>query len=285
MLFITNKGVFMQGVEVGIEEVLMCRERRVDIQNEMIKKYNMPLISFTMNIPGPIKTNQKIKKAFDIGKKLILEKLKENNIEILEIKELDENTGNELFISVDSTDEKIKDITIAIEESSQLGRLFDMDVIDVNFEKLSRKSFRKCLICEEQAQECGRSRKHSIEELQEKVEEFKNESFILVGVAGTTTTQVSVREKMEVYDSEKIHLSNLTTEEISDNLDLFIKNIKNDKNVKGLDTKRRDVIIGGTIILKEILKYFKKDSLVVSENDNLMGAILEGVNENDRYSK
>ena len=162
----------MQGVEVGIEEVLMCRERRVDIQNEMIKKYNMPLISFTMNIPGSIKTNQQIKKAFDIGKKLILEKLEENNIEILEIKELDENTGNELFISVDSTAEKIKNITIAIEESSQLGRLFDIDVIDVNFEKLSRKSFRKCLICEEQAQECGRSRKHSIEELQNKVEEI-----------------------------------------------------------------------------------------------------------------
>ena len=162
----------MQGVEVGIEEVLMCRERRVDIQNEMIKKYNMPLISFTMNIPGPIKTNQQIKKAFDIGKKLILEKLKENNIEILEIKELDENTGNELFISVDSIAEKIKNITIAIEESSQLGRLFDIDVIDINFKKLSRKSFRKCLICEEQAQECGRSRKHSIEELQEKVEEI-----------------------------------------------------------------------------------------------------------------
>ena len=74
--------------------------------------------------------------------------------------------------SVDSTAEKIKDITIAIEESSQLGRLFDMDVLDVNFEKLSRKSFRKCLICEEQAQECGRSRKHSIEKLQNKVEEI-----------------------------------------------------------------------------------------------------------------
>ena len=162
----------MQGVEVGIEEVLMCRERRVDIQNKMIKKYNMPLISFTMNIPGPIKTNQQIKKAFDIGKTLILEKLKENNIEVFEIKELDENTGNELFISVDSIAEKIKNITIAIEKSSQLGRLFDIDVIDVNFEKLSRKSFRKCLICKEQAQECGRSRKHSIEELQEKVEEI-----------------------------------------------------------------------------------------------------------------
>ena len=64
-----------------------------------------------------------------------------------------------------------------------------------------------------------------------------------------------------------------------------IKGIENNKNVKGLDTKRRDVIIGGTIILKEILEYFKKDSLIVSENDNLMGAILEGVNGNDRCSK
>ena len=124
-----------------------------------------------------------------------------------------------------------------------------------------------------------------IKENLEKLEEFKNESFILVGVAGTTTTQVSVREKMEIYDSEKIHLSDLTTKEISDNLDLFIKNIENNKNVKGLDAKRRDVIIGGTIILKEILEYFKKDSLIVSENDNLMGAILEGVNGNDRCSK
>ena len=99
----------MQGIEVGIDEILICREKRVAIQNEMIKKYRNPVISFTMNIPGPIKTNDEIKKAFDIGKNLILEKLKENNIEILEIQELNENTGNELFISVDSQAEKIKD--------------------------------------------------------------------------------------------------------------------------------------------------------------------------------
>ena len=162
----------MQGIEVGIEEILDCREKRVTIQNEMIKKYNKPVISFTMNIPGPIKVNNKIKKAFDIGKNLILENLKENNIKVLEIQELNENTGNELFISVNSLAEKIKNMTVAIEESCELGRLFDIDVIDINFEKLSRKSFRKCLICEEQAQECGRSRKHSVKELQDKVEEI-----------------------------------------------------------------------------------------------------------------
>ena len=47
----------MQGIEVGIDEVLLSREKRVAIQNEMIKKYRKPIISFTMNIPGPIKTN------------------------------------------------------------------------------------------------------------------------------------------------------------------------------------------------------------------------------------
>ena len=71
----------MQGIGVGIDEILNCREKRVVIQNDMIKKYNKPVISFTMNIPGPIKTNNEIKKAFNIGKNLILEKLKENNIE------------------------------------------------------------------------------------------------------------------------------------------------------------------------------------------------------------
>ena len=118
--------------------------------------------------------------------------------------------------------------------------------------------------------------KEWVKENLKKLKDFKNENFTLIGVAGTTTTQVSIREKMEVYDSEKIHLSSLTSKEINDNLNLFIKNI-NKQEIKGLDPKRKDVIIGGTIILKEILEYFKKDFVIVSENDNLMGAILEGV--------
>ena len=126
--------------------------------------------------------------------------------------------------------------------------------------------------CEENREKAKEWVKYNLQEL----EDFKNENFTLIGVAGTTTTQVSVREKMEVYDSKKIHLSCLTSKEINDNLNLFIKNI-NKQEIKGLDPKRKDVIIGGTIILKEILEYFKKDFVIVSENDNLMGAILEGV--------
>ena len=111
------------------------------------------------------------------------------------------------------------------------------------------------------------------------LEDFKQGKFILIGVAGTTTTQVSVKNKMKIYDSEEVHLSRLTYNDIVDNLNLYLQNIINKKDIVGLDPKRRDVIIGGTIILRTILEYFAEDELIVSENDNLMGAVLGGIDE------
>lgn len=67
---------------------------------------------------------------------------------------------------------KIKDLTTDIEETHPVGRLFDLDVIDINGQKLSRPSFRKCIICGCQAQECARTRKHSVNEMQSKIEEM-----------------------------------------------------------------------------------------------------------------
>ena len=62
--------------------------------------------------------------------------------------------------------------THLIEETHPVGRLFDLDVIDINGQKLSRPSFRKCIICGCQAQECARTRKHSVNEMQSKIEEM-----------------------------------------------------------------------------------------------------------------
>ena len=111
------------------------------------------------------------------------------------------------------------------------------------------------------------------------LEDFKKGKFILIGVAGTTTTQVSVKNKMKIYDSEEVHLSRLTYNDIVNNLNLYLQNIINKKDIVGLDPKRRDVIIGGTIILRTILEYFAEDELIVSENDNLIGAVLGGIDE------
>lgn len=112
-----------------------------------------------------------------------------------------------------------------------------------------------------------------------KLENYKSYNFDLIGVAGTITTQVSVKEEMEEYDSEKVHLYILEAKDIEKNIALFLQKIPFDLNIKGLEEKRKDVIIGGSIILKSILEYFKKDKVQVSEYDNLIGAILGGIDD------
>ena len=47
----------MNGINVTITDMMNCRDRRVSIQNELISKYDKPVLSFCMNIPGPVKTN------------------------------------------------------------------------------------------------------------------------------------------------------------------------------------------------------------------------------------
>ena len=54
----------MEGQEVTITDMMYCRDRRVQIQNEFIETYQNPVISFCMNIPGPIKTTPLIRKGF-----------------------------------------------------------------------------------------------------------------------------------------------------------------------------------------------------------------------------
>lgn len=162
----------MEGQEVVLTDMLACRERRVNTQNAYIQNYHCPVISFCMNIPGPIKTNEKIKKAFLSGKEALFAALKKENISVLAQIEFDDKTGNEIILAVDYPADKIKKLTTEIEETHPFGRLFDMDVIGTNGEKLSRGVYRKCLICGCQAQECARSRKHTVAEMQAKIEEM-----------------------------------------------------------------------------------------------------------------
>ena len=103
---------------------------------------------------------------------------------------------------------------------------------------------------------------------------IKDRDFKLIGVAGTATTQISVRDKMEIYDSSKVHMATLTLNELKENLSLFLsKNFEERKKIVGLEEKRADVIIAGTLILLTILEELNQDKIIISESDNLSGAI------------
>ena len=161
----------MTGNEINLSQMTARREKRADEQKFFLKKFNSPLISFSMNIPGPIKTNPKIRAAFNEGKNLIFDNLSKTGAVVNDFIETHEDTGDEILISVSNVSpEKLKDSAVKIENENKFGRLFDIDIIDADGKKLSRENFRKCLICDSQAQECARSRRHSVQEMQEAVE-------------------------------------------------------------------------------------------------------------------
>ena len=163
----------MTGTEITLSQMLSRREARANEQQLLLVKYHAPLVSFCMNIPGPIKTNDEIRKAFDTGKNSLLNALEIYGPVINDCIEIHCDTGDELLLSVNAvSSDELKNLCVEIENASKLGRLFDFDVIDANGNKLSRKTFRTCLICNKQAQECARSRAHSVKELQDAVEEI-----------------------------------------------------------------------------------------------------------------
>lgn len=155
--------------EVTIEDMMYCRERRASIQQTYRDTYHCAVISFCMNIPGPVKTNDAIRKAFTIGCSEIFKVLSAQKKSILTQSIFHDKTGDELLLCVDADAAFLKNLMCNIEENHPLGRLYDIDVIDKTGTKLSRPSYRKCILCDCQAQECARSRKHSIDELFSKI--------------------------------------------------------------------------------------------------------------------
>lgn len=166
---IPSPAIILSGPSVTLEEMMDCREKRAAIQNALLQQYHTPLICFCMNIPGPVKTSPEISVAFNAGRKALFDSLHSCGAAIREQLEFHSHTGDELILCVELSPEKAKKMTTSIEETHPFGRLFDMDVITADGEKLSRPFFRKCLLCDRQAQECARARTHSVREMQEKI--------------------------------------------------------------------------------------------------------------------
>lgn len=162
----------LEGTTVTLEEMMYCRERRAALQQEYREKYHAPVLSFCMNIPGPVKTNADILALFEDGRAQILSVIQVNHWKILDLEEFHDHTGDELLLCIDADATVLKKVMTNIEETHPLGRLFDIDIIDENGGKLSRPVYRKCLICNKQAQECARARTHSVEEMQDMIQKL-----------------------------------------------------------------------------------------------------------------
>lgn len=166
---------------VTLQEMLLAREQRSAKQAEMLRTFHAPLICFTMNIPGPIKTGTDIHAAFLQGIEAIRDSLHNAGIEILSDYISETPAGYEYYAAAQTHSlMKLKQLTTAIEEADRLGRLYDIDILDTDQKKISRSAVglspRKCLLCGNDARNCGRSRTHSVAALQAEVQKILDDS-------------------------------------------------------------------------------------------------------------
>lgn len=96
----------------------------------------------------------------------------------------------------------------------------------------------------------------------------------LVAVAGTATTAVSVRERMEAYDVGKVHGYRVGKEVLDEELArLAAMPLARRRDVVGLDPGRAPVIVAGFVILSQVLELAGVDGYTASETDILQGAL------------
>ena len=151
---------------VTVEEMGLRREARAARQEELIKEFGLPVVSFTMNIAGPIKYSPAIETCFNVGLSELGRGLARFNAFPVHEEYHIAHTGCEALIVYKGLSARlIKAVAVKTEEATAFARLFDIDVITEKG-KLERANARKCLICGKNAAECARNRTHSLVELQ-----------------------------------------------------------------------------------------------------------------------
>lgn len=151
-----------------INKFLQDREDRVFFQQNLISKYNLPLLTVRTNYPGE---NKRELIADNIAQIISSEIEIIFNKKIIH-KDIIENLEGKIYLFI--IDDNLKNIKLesfSLEENHILGRCVDIDVYDIDGNGLSRSLFnlgkRKCMLCNELAFICGRTMKHSHSEIKE----------------------------------------------------------------------------------------------------------------------
>ena len=98
---------------------------------------------------------------------------------------------------------------------------------------------------------------------------------LLVGVGGTATSLIAIRDHLDPYDPSKVHLNHISIDEVSQIEGLLAsKTLKEREDITGLQAKRAPVMLAGTILLAELMKNSGFKHLAVSESDLLFGLVI-----------
>lgn len=122
----------------------------------------------------------------------------------------------------------------------------------------------------------ARAREWALSEMRPFFDALPGEPTMLVSLAGTVTTLAAIEKGLAVYDSQAVHGSSLTAEDLRSLEDLLAPmTLEELRVVPGLHPGRASVIVAGTVILRAVLELTGLNSTMVSEHDILYGIALD----------
>lgn len=109
---------------------------------------------------------------------------------------------------------------------------------------------------------------------------FRLQKSILIGSGGTITTLGALSLGLKKYDQSKVHGLVLTKSKIISLLNKLQKmSMAERRNYMKVDPERADIIVAGTIILKQFIEIFGFDDILISDK-SLRWGVLEEIRAN-----
>lgn len=112
-----------------------------------------------------------------------------------------------------------------------------------------------------QAEEIGKYIAH----LLSKIPWFPTEPLPIIGVGGTIRNLAKIDQRASVYPLHKLHNYRLPTENLFEIVNMLCKKTREERQkISGLSSERADIIIAGSLAVREIVKKVKAPYLIIS---------------------
>ena len=161
---------------VSIDALLAAKEQRAARQADWLAHYQQPVISLTLVTPGAVKDSIRYRNMMGVALQACDQLLWKHRWQTLDRQVLWLPTGPEALWCVAHPASEIKAMCSTLEQSHPLGRLWDIDVICPQSGQVGRQSLgesqRRCLLCDEAAHACARSRRHDTDRVVARVEQM-----------------------------------------------------------------------------------------------------------------
>lgn len=173
---------YLTGAQCSFEEMLTYREEKHFWISECFRTQEIEtILVFRINMPGNIKKSAESLQIFEMGLRQITREFHLHSMAFYDLKFPFPAPEWLAVWAVRAPATLVKQLSIEIEEHSNWGRLYDIDVIDSKGNSLSRRALgyeaRKCFLCETEAFVCAREGRHSMAELIHYVETKANQCF------------------------------------------------------------------------------------------------------------